>query len=143
MANPAKSVALYRVVSAGILWAFPEPLSKPFGLATPPDQPGTFLARIWTSRDVALGAGVLASAGAEQRLWLKIGAVTDAVDMTAAVLAGRSGALSKVGTVACLGASGLALFWGVQALTQKPEPVLTQTQTPSQAPTRVPEPVRP
>ncbi len=120
MASPAKSVALYRVLSAGVLWVFPEPLSKPFGLATPPDQPGTFLARIWTSRDVALGAGVLASEGDAQRLWLKVGAVTDAVDMTAAVLAGRSGTLTKLGTAACLGASGLALFWGVQALTETP-----------------------
>jgi hypothetical protein len=85
-------------------------------MATPPDQPGTFLGRVFASRDVALGVGVLQTAGATRRHWLKVGVGVDAVDLAAAVLAGRSGALTRWGTVACFGASALAFGLGVAAL---------------------------
>jgi hypothetical protein len=120
MPSPTTSVALYRIVAAGALWIAPEPLGKAFGMATPPDQPGTFLGRVFASRDVALGVGVAQSSGAAQRHWLKVGIGTDAVDLVAAVLAGRSGALSRWGTVACFGASALALGLGIAALGENP-----------------------
>ena len=116
MPSATTSVAMYRIVAAGAFWAAPEPLGKAFGMATPPDQPGTFLGRIFASRDVALGVGVAQSSGAARQHWLKVGVGVDAIDVAAALLAGRSGALSRWGTVACFGASALALGLGIAAL---------------------------
>jgi hypothetical protein len=116
MPNPTSSVALYRIIAAGAMWFAPEPLGRPFGMATPPDQPGTFLARVFASRDVALGVGVMQTDGDVRRHWLKVGVGVDTVDLVAAALAGRSGALSRFGTIACLAASGLALGLGIAAL---------------------------
>lgn len=114
-----RAVALYRVVAAGAMWVLPRPIAKPFGMATAPDEPGEYLGRVFASRDVALGAGVLQSTGAAQRHWIKVGIGTDAVDLVAAALAARSGALSKPSAVMCGLASGLALGLGVAALAEQ------------------------
>lgn len=113
-----RAVALYRIAAAGVMWALPEPVARPFGMATPADQPGTYLGRVFASRDVALGVGVAQAAGPARRHWLKVGIGVDAVDLAAAVLAGRSGALSKASVAMCTLASGLALGLGVAALVE-------------------------
>lgn len=111
-----RAVALYRIVAAGVMWVLPGPIAKPFGMGTPADQPGTYLGRVFASRDVALGVGVEQASGAARRHWLTVGVAVDAVDLAAAGLAARSGALSRTSAVLCALASGVALVLGLKAL---------------------------
>jgi len=84
-----------------------------FGLE-PERNPGLpYTMRLFAVRDAALGAGLLGADPRDRGRWVGLGLASDASDVAAALLAGRSGALNKraaaLTAVAALSAVALGL----------------------------------
>jgi hypothetical protein len=78
-----------------------------FGLDPAANPQAPFLARLFASRDVALAYGLATSTGSARAQWLRVGIACDIADAAAAVIAGRSGQLSKL-AVALITVTGLS-----------------------------------
>ncbi len=97
-------------------WAAPSTTGKLFGLKPDENPQSPYLARLFGIRDIALGAGTLASSGKSRSLWLQLGVVCDAADAAAGFLAGKDGSLSKPAATLVTGTALLAAGLGVAAL---------------------------
>src|SRR4051794_17298264 len=93
LSNPAGQLAAGRVVVGIAAWAVPRLFLR--ASAVDPDaNPGaSYPVRLFGVRDVALGIGALRTSGAERRRWLQVGLLCDVVDVAAAGLAAKEGAL--------------------------------------------------
>lgn len=99
-----------RIAYAVALLAAPGPIARPW-LGESSDRAGTTIAvRGLGGRDLVLSAGALAAAasGASPRPWLAACAVSDAVDLTATLIADGDElpSRSKLGTLAAAGVFG-------------------------------------
>jgi hypothetical protein len=90
-----------------------------FGLNPAANPQAPFISRLFASRDVALAAGLAMSGDSDRARWLQAGIACDVADAVAAILAGRSGQLSKFSSalITLTGLSGAAS--GVAALLSK------------------------
>ena len=89
--------------------------ARVFGLE-PERNPGLpYTMRLFAVRDAALGAGLLRADPRDRRQWVDLGIASDASDVAAAVLAGRSGALHRKAAAMCAVAASVALGLGVLA----------------------------
>jgi hypothetical protein len=113
---PISILAGLRVSIGAGAWAAPNTTGKLFGLDPDNNPQASYLARLFGIRDVALGAGALASNGKSRALWLQLGVACDAADAAAGILAGRSGVLSKPATVLVTAPALLAIGLGVATL---------------------------
>ena len=111
--------ALLRMLSAGriavgsALLAAPRTAARGW-VGEAADAPGsTILARALGVRDLALGAGTLRAleAGDPVRSWAQLGAVCDAVDLAATVLAVRQVGLRRAIPVMVVAGSAAAVGW--------------------------------
>lgn len=93
--NPVTGLALGRVaIGVGAL-AAPGLAMKMFRLDTAANPQLHYMARMFGSREVALGAMTLAAKGGAQRNLAVAGIAVDAADAVAGHLAGREGVVSK------------------------------------------------
>jgi hypothetical protein len=97
-------------------WAAPSLTGKMFGLKPDENPQSPYLARLFGIRDIALGAGTLASSGKSRSLWLQLGVACDAADAAAGFIAGRDGSLSKPAAALVTGTALTAVALGVAAL---------------------------
>jgi hypothetical protein len=114
-------VGLRVAIGAGS-WIAPRLAGRLFGLDAVANPQLPYVARLFGVRDVALGAGLQLSSGENRRLWLQLGILCDAADFAAGILAGRSGALSRVSTVLVTAPALAGIGMGVAALKAADEP---------------------
>jgi hypothetical protein len=101
--------ALRLAVGAGA-WALPDQTGKLLGINLTDNHEAVFLGRLFGVRDVALGAGALATSGQGRRLWWQLGIVCDLADAAAGVMGLRAGAPKRAGimaTITAVAAAGL------------------------------------
>jgi hypothetical protein len=133
--NPAmlaKGIAALRIAIGATALAAPAAMAGPW-IGAQVQHPGTqLLARAMGMRDVALGAGALLALvhGDDARDWVRLGALSDAVDavLTAAAFR-RLPTLGRWGVLASASGAALAGLWA--AATMEPR---TASSTPSAAP---------
>ena len=75
-----------------------------------------FMTRMFGVRDLVLGAGALATSGAERRRWLQATVASDAADALAAVAGHRAGYLPTRGAVMLTLTATAATALGIAAL---------------------------
>lgn len=97
-------------------WLAPRPSARLLGIDPDANPSLPPLARVFASRDVALGAGVLGATGEDLERWLRIGVAVDAADIVTVVAARAKGQLSTPGAVAGLVTAAAALGLGLVAL---------------------------
>jgi hypothetical protein len=97
-------------------WATPNVAGKMFGLDPANNPQASYLGRLFGVRDLALGAGTLASEGADRRRWVQLGMVCDLADAAAGYIAGRTGVLPKPAAVMVTGVALVAAGLGAAAL---------------------------
>jgi hypothetical protein len=107
------AIGIGRIGLGGAFMASPEFSTRVLGLDAVTARRVSWLARMLAVRDIALGAGTIASSvtGRDASLWLLGGAVSDAVDaaaITGAVRAKRLPA-AKAGAMVLLAAGAAAL----------------------------------
>lgn len=89
--------------------------ARMFGLE-PERNPGLpYTMRLFAVRDAALGVGLAAADPRDRDRWLDLGLASDASDVAAALLAGRSGALTRRSALMCAGAASVAVLLGLAA----------------------------
>jgi hypothetical protein len=90
--NPSSTLPALRVAIGGGAWAAPGLTGKAFGFKNiDTNHEALFMARLFGVRDIALGAGALASSGDANRLWWQIGVVCDLADAAAGVISFKAG----------------------------------------------------
>lgn len=93
--NPVTGLSLGRIV-IGILCIFSPPLgAKLFRLDEPANPQLPYLARMFGSREIALGALTLGATGAARRNLVLVGIAVDGADAVAGHLAGREGYVTR------------------------------------------------
>jgi hypothetical protein len=109
-----RSLVGIRVAIGAGAWLAPRLSGRLFGLDPDANPQAAYLGRLFGIRDVALGYGLNASAGEEQRRhWLRIGVACDLADALAGLFAGRSGDLPArsafLVTTTALAAAGMGI----------------------------------
>jgi hypothetical protein len=117
--NPALGLAAGRVVIGGIVLGSPEVGAKLFRLdpAANPQMP--YMARLFGSREIVLGAATLLARGKTQRNLILAGIGVDAADAAAAVLGGQEGTLDRTTQVMLTVPAALAVVAGVVGLRRR------------------------
>ena len=88
------ALAALRIAIGGGAWLTPNLAARLFGLDADGNPQAPYLGRLFGVRDLALGAGTLASEGRARRSWLVAGLACDIADTAAAFLGRRGGYLS-------------------------------------------------
>jgi hypothetical protein len=111
--NPTTTLPALRVAIGGGAWAAPGVTGKIFGFKNiESNHEALYMARLFGVRDIALGAGAIASKGANSRLWWQLGIVCDLADAAAGVITFRSGGPkvpAVLSTITALAAAGLGV----------------------------------
>jgi hypothetical protein len=105
-----KALGIGRIVAGAAPWLAPETAWKQFGVSdrTAADPEAQALGRLFGSRDVVLGAALLAAGTPEaKRRILRAGLVVDALDLAAALLARKH--MSAKGFVSLGGGAAAAI----------------------------------
>ena len=105
-----KSLAVGRIVAGGVPWVAPELGWKQFGVSpsTAANPEAQALGRLFGSRDVVLGAALLAAKSADaKRHILRAGLVVDALDLAAALMAKKH--MSTKGFASMAGGAAAAI----------------------------------
>jgi hypothetical protein len=98
------SLIVSRMTFGVVVWAFPGPVAKIFGVDMTRDPLGSYFSRLIGARDVALAWELLVTEGDAQRKWLLACMACDAADTMAAIVGGANG-LPKRTTAMLLAAS--------------------------------------
>jgi hypothetical protein len=112
----ARLLVAFRLVYGAWAWCAPEQAIRPMGIDAGGGADIAILARVFASRELAVGLGLALAEGRSRRLWLQTGIALDGLDAVATVLSHRRGASSR--PVALLGVTGslAALGLGARAL---------------------------
>jgi hypothetical protein len=94
----------------------PKLTARLFGLNPNANPQAPFLGRLFGVRDFALAAGLGTSSASERAQWLRMGILCDLGDAVAAILAGRSGELSKLATALATATALAGAGAGITAL---------------------------
>jgi hypothetical protein len=109
------SMIVSRMTFGIMVWAFPGPVGRTFGLDMTRNPEASYLARLMGARDVVLAWGLIVTEGDAQRKWLLTCMACDGADTLAAVAAGVNG-LSKRTTAMLLAAALAPMVRGAIAL---------------------------
>src|SRR5512139_1831246 len=93
--NPVTGLSLGRIAIGALALASPPLAGKLFRLDTAANPQLPYLARMFGSREIALGAVTLLASGTTRRNLVAAGIAVDAADAVAGVLAARDGYVSK------------------------------------------------
>lgn len=120
MAFPIKATIALTRIGAGVLtYAKPELSAKLFGIKGG-DLSSAYTARLFGSRDIALGLAVLSPNPAVRRNALRLGILVDSADCAAAVLEHqKDDKLTKFGSALLVGGAAAIVVLGVIALAQE------------------------
>jgi len=103
-------------IGAGVLtYAQPQLAAKLFGIKSG-EKSSAYTARLFGSRDVALGLAVLSRNPAIRRSTLRLGVLVDTCDAVAAVLETRKRGLTPAGSALLIGGAATFAALGVLAL---------------------------
>jgi hypothetical protein len=97
-------------------WLAPRASGRLFGLDPDRNPQGPYVGRLFGVRDVALGAGAIATEGEERARWLRAGVACDVADTAAGLAAGARGHLGPVAAAVVTAAAVGAAARGVAAL---------------------------
>jgi hypothetical protein len=109
------SMIVSRMTFGVVVWAFPGPVGRAFGLDMTRNPEASYLARLMGARDVVLAWGLIVTEGDAQRKWLLTCMACDGADTLAAVAGGVNG-LSKRTTAMLLAAALAPMVRGAIAL---------------------------
>jgi hypothetical protein len=115
---PGRALVGIRLGVGAGAWAAPNLSGRLFGINPDNNAQGSYLARLFGVRDVALAAGAATASGDARRLWWRLGVVCDAADLAAAVIAGRTGTLPKPAAFMVGATAAVAAVAGAVALAQ-------------------------
>jgi hypothetical protein len=118
--TPAKALIGARTAIGGGALVAPRLSGRLFGFDVEASGELPYLSRLFAVRDLALGAGLLASHGEARRTWLRIGVACDVSDALAGVVAGARGELGPLTTVLVTAAAVTAAGLGIAALGATP-----------------------
>jgi hypothetical protein len=111
--NPNTTLPALRLAVGAGAWAAPGLTGKVFGFKNiETNHEALFMARLFGVRDIALGAGALASDKAGGKLWWQLGVICDLADAAAGVISLRSGGPKVpaiLSTMTALSAVGLGV----------------------------------
>jgi hypothetical protein len=93
--NPVTGLSLGRIAIGAVALASPPLAGRLFRLDTAANPQLPYLARMFGSREIALGAVTLLASGTTRRNLVAAGIAVDAADAVAGVLAARDGYVSK------------------------------------------------
>jgi hypothetical protein len=114
--NSATGLAAARVVLGSVSVAAPEYDMKMFRLDPTANPQLAYLARMFGSREIALGAATLLARGKTRRNLILAGVGVDAADTVAAVLAGESGSVDRTTQVLLAVPAAVAVLAGLSGL---------------------------
>lgn len=112
---PGKALTALRFGVGAGTWIAPERAGALYGLDVEGNPQGPYVGRLFAVRDAALGAGLVATAPHERRLWWQIGAACDLLDTAAAVIAWRHRQLDGKAAAMLAGTALLATALGLAA----------------------------
>lgn len=107
------TMAAARVGAGALTWVNPELSAKAFGIR---GEQSEYTARLFGSRDVALGLAVLSPNRAVRRNALRMGILIDAFDCAAGVMESKRGKLTPVGSALLVGGAAAFVVLGAIAL---------------------------
>jgi len=114
--NPATGLAAARVLIGGLAVASPELGVKIFRLDPTANPQLPYMARLFGSREIMLGAATLLARGKTRRNLVLAGVGVDAADTVAAVLAGQSGSVDRTTQVLLAVPAAAAVLAGLGGL---------------------------
>ena len=114
--NSALGLAGARVLVGGVAVAAPELGVKMFRLDPTANPQLAYMARLFGSREVVLGAATLLARGKTRRNLILAGIGVDAADSAAAVLAGESGSVDRTTQVLLAVPAVAAVLAGLSGL---------------------------
>ena len=115
--DAGRLLAVGRLTVGTTGWLTPGLAARALGLAPDgaPPKGLSFVLRLFASRDIALGLGLLSSTGSERDRWLVLGMITDAGDAAAAVVAGLRRQMPRGHAAAATAAAVAAIALGMRA----------------------------
>jgi hypothetical protein len=114
--NPALGLAAARVAIGGVAVAAPDVGTRLFRLDPAGNPQLAYLARLFGSREVVLGAAVLLARGKTRRNLVLAGVGVDAADAAAAVLASEDGSVDRTTQVLLAVPAAAAVLAGLAGL---------------------------
>jgi hypothetical protein len=117
--NPALGLAAGRVVIGSVVLGSPELGAKLFRLDLSANPQMPYMARLFGSREIVLGAATLLARGKTRRNLVLAGVGVDAADAAAAVLSGQEGALDRPTQVMLTVPAVLAVVAGIVGLRKR------------------------
>jgi len=114
--NPALGLAAARVLIGGVAVASPDLGTKLFRLDPAANPQLPYMARLFGSREIALGAATLLARGSTRRNLVLAGIAVDAADAAAAYLAGESRSVDRTTMLALAAPAAAAVLAGVSGL---------------------------
>jgi hypothetical protein len=114
--NSATGLAASRVLVGALAVAAPELGVKMFRLDPTANPQLPYMARLFGSREIVLGAATLLSRGKTRRNVILAGIGIDAADTAAAVLAGESGSVDRTTQVLLAVPAAAAVLAGLNGL---------------------------
>ncbi len=122
-ANPARTALAGIRLTLGIggLVA-PGLLARAFGIDPAESRGLTAMIRVFATRELMMGAGLLATSGAELDRWLRWGVLVDAGDVASALIAGMRGDAPARAVMLTGGAASTAVALGLAQLKGTPRP---------------------
>lgn len=114
--NPALGLAAARVLIGGVAVASPDLGTKLFRLDPAANPQLPYMARLFGSREIALGAATLLARGTTRRNLVLAGIAVDAADAAAAYLAGESRSVDRTTMVALAAPAAAAVLAGISGL---------------------------
>jgi hypothetical protein len=110
------AVSATRSAIGASAWLMPITAGKLFGIDASKDVSAALYLRLGGTRDFALAAGPLVTAGPSRRKMLIVAAVCDLADIAAVEIARRRGKISSLSAALFGGASLVCLALGAKAL---------------------------
>lgn len=98
------TMAIVRAALGAAAYVAPDRTARAMGLDPHRNPQMRYLGRVFGARDMALGAAVLTSSGDARRLLLHTCVAVEALDAASAVIAYRTGTISRLSAAALLGA---------------------------------------
>lgn len=114
--NSATGLAAARVVLGSVSVAAPDLAMKAFRLDPTANPQLAYMARMFGSREIVLGAATLLARGKTRRNLVLAGVGVDTADTVAAVLAGQSGSVDRTTQVLLAVPAGAAVLAGLSGL---------------------------
>ena len=114
--NPALGLAAARVLIGGVAVASPDLGTRLFRLDPAANPQLPYMARLFGSREIALGAATLLARGTTRRNLVLAGIAVDAADAAAAYLAGESRSVDRTTMVALAAPAAAAVLAGIAGL---------------------------